>query len=121
MEKYIDVMKRILDLTDTMEKGLIHIRNQVNEGYFEASLPLVQDVISAFASVEKGLMGVEILPPTKLGEEFQNLRDGFSVLTEAYEQGSGGKALEVLQFNVLPNTKKWKMSLEKLFELYLVS
>jgi hypothetical protein len=121
MEKHIDVMKRILELTETMEEGLTHIRNQVNEGYFEASVPLVQDVIAAFASIEKSILDINNLPQAEFDEVFQNLRQGFNVLTEAYEQGSGGKSLEVLQFNVLPIFKKWKAALEKSFEPYIVS
>lgn len=55
MEKYFNVF----ELTDTMEEGLIHIRNQVNEGYFEASFPLVRDVVSAFASIENSVWGFD--------------------------------------------------------------
>ncbi|MFD0824984.1 hypothetical protein ACT8ZR_04875 [Neobacillus sp. M.A.Huq-85] len=121
MEKYNDVMKRILDLTETMEEGLTHIHNQVNEGYFEASVPLLQGVITAFASIEKSILDINNLRQVDFKEVFQNLRQGFNVLTESYEQGSGGKALEILQFNVLPISKKWKAALEQSFEPYLVS
>jgi hypothetical protein len=93
LEKYIDVMKRIVELSETMEEGLIQIRNQVNEGYFEASIPLVQDKISAFSSIEKSLWSSgENLFQAELENVFENLRQDFHVLTEAYEQGSGGKA-----------------------------
>jgi hypothetical protein len=122
LEKYIDVIKRIVELSETMEEGLIHIRNQVNEGYFEFSVPLVTDVISAFASIEKSLWtSVDNVSNAELVNPFQNLQNSFNILTEAYEQGSGGRALEILHFNVLPTTKKWKAALEKSFEPYLVS
>lgn len=121
MEKYIAVMKRILELTETMEEGLTHIRNQVNEGYFESSAPLVRDVVTAFASIERSLLSSSENLPQDVEVAFQNLRNGFDVLTESYEQGSRKKALEILHFNVLPVSKKWKAALEKSFEPYLVS
>jgi DNA replication protein DnaD len=123
VEKYIEVMRRIVELAETFEEGVIHIRNKVNEGMLEVTTFLMQDVVSAFAVIEKAVWTYDqnlVLNP-ELEKAFKDLRNGLSTLIDSFEQANGGKILEILQFNILPASKKWKAELEIAFSSYLLS
>jgi hypothetical protein len=122
MEKQIDVMKRTLELSETMGEALEHIKNQVNEGKAESTIQLANDTMTAFASIVQGMRGfLNELPPNQVEEYTDKLLKGFDVLITAYEQHQDGKILEVLQFNVLPAYKKWNGELVQYLQPYLVS
>jgi hypothetical protein len=42
-------------------------------------------------------------------------------MVSAYEQGEGGKVLEIIQFNMHPDYKRWKAELERKFHPYVLS
>jgi hypothetical protein len=122
MEKYMDVMKRTLELSETMGEALEHIKSQVNEGQAESTIQLANDTMTAFASIVQGMRGfLDELPPNQVEEYTDKLLKGFEVLTKAYEQHQDGKILEVLQFNVLPAYKKWNRELVQHLQPYIVS
>jgi hypothetical protein len=122
MEKQINVMKRTLELSETMGEALEYIKAQVNEGQVESTIQLANDTMAAFASIVQSIRGfLDELPPNQIEAHTDMLVKGFDVLTTAYEQRQNGKALEVLQFNVLPAYKKWNSELVQYLQPYVVS
>jgi hypothetical protein len=53
MEKYLDVVKRTIELSDTCLDGLEHIKGRLNEGRFEETFQMMSDVVSAFSQLGK--------------------------------------------------------------------
>jgi hypothetical protein len=122
IEKYLDVMKRMVELSETCLEGMEHIKLQLNEGRFEDSIRLMTDVVEAYHRMEKSLQDfLSQLSPNRIEELSNPLRRAFEYVVSAYEEGEGAKALEIIQFNLLPSYKKWKGELERSLNPYLVS
>lgn len=122
MDKQIGVMKRTLELSETMGEALEYIKTQVNEGQTETTIQLANDTIIAFITIIKSMRGfLDELPSNQIEEHTDILLKGFEVLTTVYEQGQKAKIVEVLQFNVLPAYSKWRNEVEKQLQPYTMS
>lgn len=122
MEKHLDVMRRTVELAATCLEGIEHIRIRVNKGYFEDTIQLLQDFVHAVYQMEKSIQPiVNELPPNQLEEFTTLLRDAIDLVVSAYEKGEGGKALEIIQFNLLPSYKKWQSELERCLNPFILS
>ncbi|MEG6617344.1 hypothetical protein V6C27_13105 [Peptococcaceae bacterium 1198_IL3148] len=64
MDKYIIVIKQIIGLAETALEGLEHIKLKLGEGHYEATDPLLADVLQALGATEKSLqpMASQLLP-----------------------------------------------------------
>ncbi|MCM3714653.1 hypothetical protein [Halalkalibacter oceani] len=122
MERYIDVMKQALAVMETMEEGLAHIATQLHEGRVEQSLPLFEDVMTAYAVLERSLFPVftELKSDAEKGELIK-LRQSLEMILTGYEEQEYGRVKEVIQFTALPKVKQVKSGLEQLFSPFLVS
>lgn len=125
MEKYSEVMRQTIELSDTCLEGMEHIFFQLRDGYMEGTIAILGDVIQAIFQLDQSvqLFG-EVLPPKEvkpLSQSSQLIYNDLNHIVEAYEQGVSGQALDVLEFRLLPNYKKWKNSLEKCLHSYVVN
>ena len=50
--KILDIMKRTIELSETCLEGLEHIKEKLNEGQFEETIPLMNDSVVAFSQME---------------------------------------------------------------------
>jgi hypothetical protein len=108
------VIKHILELSDTGLEGLEHIKTRIHEGYFTESFPLLHDVISSFAAIEQQLTQWQpALSSVQFKESAEKLRNAFSNMVSACEQGKQGKAKEIMQFALLPYYRKWRSALNQ--------
>ncbi|MBP1931459.1 hypothetical protein [Ammoniphilus resinae] len=122
MEKYIDVMKRTIELSVTCLEGLEHIKVKLNEGRFEETIQLMNDVVTAFSKMESSIQPIfHTLPSNEIQPLTHSLINAFENAVTAYEQGQAGKVKEIFQFTLLPAYKKWKVEVEKVFHPYLIS
>ena len=122
MEKYIEVMKQSLDLSGTILEGLQHIQNLLGEVKIDETMALFEDVISAFAVVERSIEPVkEELHDHDLEEKVKSVKGALEHVVSAYEVKNYGKVQEVMQFTFVPQFKKLKDELERAFRPYLIS
>jgi hypothetical protein len=122
MEKYTEVMKQAIELIETMQEGIGHIRTQLNKGQYEQSVILFEDVMIAYATVERSLTPVlEGWGNEDVTPEMLKLRQSLEFIVSAYEQREYGKVIEIMQFSLIPQVKTWKEELEKAFHPYIVS
>ena len=122
MEKYIEVMERLAELTGTIVDGLKHIQKLLGESKFEETMNLLENVVSAFASIEKSIVPVKgKLEKHDIDSKSKNVQEALNLVVSAYELGNYGKAQEILQFTLVPLANKWKEELEKAFYPYIVS
>ncbi|MFE4201366.1 hypothetical protein [Aneurinibacillus aneurinilyticus] len=63
----------------------------------------------------------EELPANRIEIYTDTLVRSFAALITAYEQQQTSKILEILQFNVLPAYKNWRMELRKQLQPYIIS
>jgi hypothetical protein len=123
MEKYMDVMKRTVELSESCLGAINHIKVRLNEGAaFEDSIRLMDDLVNGFYQIEKSLQGfITKLPLNQIEGLTNRLRSAMEHTVSAYEQGESGKVLEIIQFNLLPSFKSWRAELDQVLSPYLIS
>lgn len=92
---------------------------QINEGDYESSIPLFEDIVYAFERVEIALQGLDahmISSEAQAGK--QQIVKGLDAAVHAYEMKSFGKVKEVLQFTLIPSFAKWHDQLGRDFAKY---
>ncbi|MCE7793202.1 hypothetical protein K8O68_12315 [Salipaludibacillus sp. CUR1] len=123
MEKYTEVMKHSLQLTETMVEGLSHIQKQLSEGKYLEATQLLTDVISGYASIENSVRPV-LIALEKEGQvegHLDDVRKNMGQVVTLLEEEDFGTVQEVIQFTLLPNVKKLKEEMETVFKPYIVS
>jgi len=122
MEKYLEIIRRTIELSETCLEGLEHIKGKLKEGQFTETIPLMNDSVIAFSQMEKSLQLIfSTLDSNYLESLTHSLQTAFDHTVTVYELGQLGKALEIFQFTLLPSFKKWKNEIEVVFHPYLVS
>ena len=48
MEKHIEVVENLIELLPTMEQALNHVYTNFKEGKFEATFPMLVEIIQSF-------------------------------------------------------------------------
>jgi hypothetical protein len=122
MEKYMDVMKRTVELSESCLGAIDHIKARLNEGAFEDTIRLMDDLVNGFYQIERSLQGfISKLPSNQIEGLTNRVRSAMEHTISAYEQGDRGKVLEIIQFNLLPSFKIWKAELDQVLSPYLIS
>jgi hypothetical protein len=122
MEKYIDVMKRTIELSESCVESLENMKLRINEGAFEETIQSMDDLVNAVYQIELSIQGfVDKLPLNGIEERTTQLRKAMEHVVSAYEQGEAGQALESIQFNLLPCCKGWKTEIEKALQPHVLS
>ncbi len=122
MEKRIDRMRKIIELVETCLEGLEHAKSKMNEGDFENGVIMLHNVVDGYYQAELLLQPLyKDLPSNQLEPLDQALRNSLELVTSAYEQGERVKAMELMQFSVVPNFKKWQAELNRCLLPHIVS
>jgi hypothetical protein len=118
----MDVMKRTVELSESCLVAIDHIKARLNEGAFEDTIRLMDDLVNGFYQIERSLQGfISKLPLNQIEGLTNRVRSAMEHTISAYEQGDGGKVLEIIQFNLLPSLKSWKAELDQVLSPYLIS
>ncbi|QRG67315.1 hypothetical protein [Brevibacillus choshinensis] len=114
MEKYIDSMRRTIELAETGEEALVHIKVQLLEGYFEQSRELFSDILDAFFQMEKSIaLYMDIIPSCQLEVISNDLKSGMEQIVYTYEaNGKRDKILNLLDTEVMPRYRIWHEELQ---------
>lgn len=116
------VFRQIIDLAETCNEGLEYIKNMLEEGCFEETVPLLIDFVNAFHSIEKALQLVESLLLTeRLGTHTEILGQNLDLIVTAYEQRDLNKAYQVMDQKLLPSYKEWHAELDRVLLPVVVS
>ena len=119
MNDQVEVMKKIMELTDTMEEGLAHVRNLLSERDPEKALPVLTDSAHAFANVEAALQPIlHELPDNNIQERSDMFRRALKTMVSEYENNEGLRAQELLQFFLEPAFRNWKVELDNTLKPY---
>lgn len=117
MEKHLNVMKKTVELAESCVETLEYIKSKLNQGSFEETVPLMNDLVIGFYQIEVSMQRYfDQLSVKRIEEKSNQLRSAMEHTVTAYEQRLSGKALEVIQFNLLPSCKRWKEEIEKALE-----
>jgi tRNA splicing ligase len=122
VNKYINIIKQILELAETGLAGLEHIKLKLNEVNYEVTIPLLEDVLEALVSMENSLQLIASqLLPNQLNQLAQALHADFDEVISAYEQQDKATYSLLVVNRLLPNYKKWHAELDRVLMPYLLS
>lgn len=123
MEKQVEVIKRILELSQTGLEGLEYIKKRAMSGHFEETVDLFKDVFQSFNQINKA---IQSLPPELENNDTitslsASLIEGFKLMLAAYKKEGNIRPLEVLQFTLIPCYQKWQSEIDKKLGKYTTS
>ncbi len=119
VEKYVDVMKQSVELSDTLLEGLQHIQKLLGEGNAEQTIYMFEDVLLAYSTIEGSIEPIkEELKNEELTTSAIKLKQTLELVVSNYEAKDYNKVQEVIQFTLVPQVKKWKQQLQGAFQPY---
>lgn len=122
MEEKIDVMRKILELSETTLEGLKYVLRRIQEGHFEGTAGLFTDIVSSFYEMEKALLPyLAEFKETELERKRDELVQGMKLMLAAYEGDREIRPQEILKFSLLPRYRAWHEELRKAFKPYTAS
>lgn len=122
MERQIEVMNRVLELSSTCQEAVAHIKGRLNEGLFESTSLLMSDVVEGFYHLEQALANLTVqLPKNNIEQNVRQLQQSLQLIVTAYEQGQPGQVLEKLQFNLEPALHRLHRELELALHPHILS
>lgn len=122
MEKHIEVMRKVLDLSETCQEAVEHIKSRLNEGELNETSSLMGDVVEGFYYMERALPGMlNVLPDNNIQFKMQRMQQSIVLMVTAYEVEKPGQVREKLQFNLQPALRSLRNELEAVLRPYTVS
>jgi len=122
VNEQVEVMKKIMELTDTMEEGMEHIKEKLNQRAPGKAVKMLLDTTTAFTHIEEALEPMlEELPENSIQEKTDKLRSALAVMVSEYEKSKGLRGREILQFSLEPAFKNWRAELEEVLKPYTLS
>jgi len=122
MEKYHEVIERILQLLETMEEGYMYIKDQLEKLCYEESFIVLNDAMGAVNSIENALYPIKAeLPENSLDAFIAAIKHNMNNAINSYEQGKEVYLTEQIEKEVLPSFLAWKKELERVLRPYVIS
>lgn len=117
-----EVIRQTLDLLETMEEGMDHVKVRLGELNIEGNITVLTDLITAFTEVEKGITPMlEDLPENNIIKKSDKLRKAFDIMVKEYESNKAQKTYEVMQITLQPSFKSWKEEMELTLRPHIAS
>lgn len=122
IEKYREVIERILELLDTMEEGLDYIQKQLSELKYEEALVVLNDVIDAVHSIDSSIQPMEDkLPQNDISTLFSSFKEGLNKAVERFKQNNEVNIESLLEKEIISAFKSWREEVEKVLRPYVAS
>jgi len=122
MDKYREVIERILELLDTMKAGLDYIQLKLSELKYEEALIVIKDIVDALDSIYNSIQPMESqLPENNLVAFTASIKYNLDNVIKSYEQGKEAYVAEQIEKGILPSFLVWKGELERVLRPYIIS
>ncbi|WP_047153539.1 hypothetical protein [Aneurinibacillus tyrosinisolvens] len=121
MERYIDVIRRIVDLLETTHEALLHVKNLLEEGKLEETKILMGDVVEAIYSIEHALqVFINKLPENQIEAMSDSLNKEINHVVAFYEDGDINIILHQISLQFYPVYIGWKEEVERNIQPYII-
>lgn len=122
MEKYIDMIRKTLELLETCSEGLEHISLRLEQGHFNSTVSILEDVTAAIYEIQRASKQLlDQLPPSQIEHAADNLNYALKLVVSAYERKDLAKALEFIQANLKPSYNEWHRLMADQIRPYVTS
>lgn len=122
MEKYYEVIERILQLLETIEEGYIYIKEQLEKLHYEEGFIVLKDAMEAIESIENALQPIkDILPENSLDAFSAAIKNNMNKAINSYERGKEVYLAEQIEEEIYPTFMTWKKEVERILRPYVNS
>lgn len=122
MEKYLEMIKKTLDLLETCNEGLEHLILRLEQGHFNQTMSMLEDITAAIYEIQQSVEQYsDQLPPSQLDHAVDNLNYALKLVVSAYEHNDRTKALELIHSNLKPTYMEWHKMLADQIRPYVTS
>ena len=122
MDKYIEVIRRILELLETIQEGFKHISVQVQELRYEEAMDMLNDSLDGMESIEDALKPMlKDLPENEIIKLSLEIRTKLQMMLKDYEQNNMDSFIEVNNNIFIPTFIQWKEEINRVLMPYLLS
>ncbi len=119
----IDILRRVLALTATIDEGLQHMTLQFEEMRIEESMDLLETIVEGIVHVEEAMAGLIYRMPhlAPVSESAQTLKRALASLLTAYLQNNLQMCHDSLTNALLPAFRAWHDTIQALSAQVLLS
>ena len=118
----MDVIKRSLELAETIREALQHTQSLMADGRFEQAMIMFEESLTGFAHIEKSVRPVAgNIGNSDIEDKFVKVQKTAKRLVEFFGDRDFPMVKEVLQFTMIPRFKSLQESMEVAFRSYVTS
>jgi len=122
MEKYVDVMKRSIELSETVIEGFQHTQRLIRDTQFEQAVLMFEESLKGYAQLEESVRPVILkLQDDEIESQLEKVQKKAHLIVDAFGKEDFSKVNEILQFTMVPLFKSITKSMDQLFSRYLLS
>lgn len=122
MEKYTEVIHKILELTETMQEGLDYIDRQLSDLKYEQACAVLADIVEAEERIQDSLkMMANELQDNCIEDCTNELRSILGKTMQYYENGEAAKMQDTVETCLIPVYRKWRDEIRRALEPYVLS
>jgi len=122
MDKYLEVIKHVLELINSIEEGLFHMESQIIKLQYEESVVLLQDAFDAVVKIEESINLIsDELKENDMDELIELVYEKFDTMAKLYNDKSVENLSEEIGGELIPRFLDWKTEVEKNLLPYTIS
>lgn len=122
MDKYLDVIRKTLQLSETILEGLTYIQANLDLGEFEKTKTMFTDVIEGIYQIQQSLSAfLSELPANEIAALNGKLKNSLDGVVSAYEQKKAAQLKEKMEDDLLPVFEQWQEELKRCLRPYLLN
>lgn len=121
MNKYIEVMQRILGLSETMEDAISYMDGQIRESRIEHAMMTLEDIVDAQACICEAMAPIQArLEHNGIEDYSRELQRALIETIELCERGEPLKIQLAIEGNLMSAFTKWQGELRRVLEPYVL-
>lgn len=122
MDKYLDVIRKTLQLSETILEGLTYIQANLDLGEFEKTKTMFTDVIEGIYQIQQSISAfLSELPANEIAALNGKLKNSLDGVVSAYEQKKAAQLKEKMEDDLLPVFEQWQEELKRCLRPYLLN
>lgn len=122
MDKYLDVIRKTLQLSETILEGLTYIQANLDLGEFEKTKTMFTDVIEGIYQIQQSISAfLSELPANEIAALNGKLKNSLDGVVSAYEQKKAAQLKEKMEEELLPVFEQWQEELKRCLRPYLLN
>lgn len=122
MDKYLDVIRKTLQLSETILEGLTYIQANLDLGEFEKTKTMFTDVIEGIYQIQQSISAfLSELPANEIAKLNGKLKNSLDGVVSAYEQKKAAQLKEKMEEELLPVFEQWQEELRRCLRPYLLN